>query len=391
LDLKVSTHASDRRLEQRFASLDVARTVALFGIIVLNYHGYLNFQSTGSTTTPSIFERWWHPFEGALANHFPVGFVVVAGMGVALLLQDVARANADSVAQKFARAHTEARWRLARRGLFLFTLGYGIEWIWAGTILPYYGAYFMVASIIATWAARKLIALATLSTFAAAIIEWWRIEQSFNGNLTTWLSPSTPNTPRDLLIRLFVDYTHPLFPWLAFFIAGILLGRNYQNIGRFRRKLFLLSVTTAACAYIINAIVNSLVRKDADSGVSSALVWRHLVSTQPFDRSVFYVLASLGVVVSVFLIITILCEKFHDSLGIRLAQTTGQLTLTIYLAHIFIYNFVVNQAGLVQPTGLDTAMTMSIIVFVAAIVWANWWSPLFGRGPAERLYRRFGS
>ena len=383
-------HASDRQLEQRIASLDVARTIALFGIIVLNYHGYLNFQSTSSTTAPSIFERWWHPFEGALANPFPVGFVMVAGMGVALLLQEVARTNAHHDANEIARARTEARWRLARRGLFLFTLGYGIEWVWAGTILPYYGAYFVVASIIAIWSARKLLVLAAISTFAAAIIEWWRLEQSFDGNLTTWLSPSTPNTPRDLLIRLFIDYTHPLFPWLAFFIAGILLGRNYQNIDKIRHKLLIAAVTTAALAYITNAIVNSLVRSDADNGVSTAMVWRHLVSTQPFDRSVLYVLASLSVVVAVFLTITILCEKFHDSLGVRLAQTTGQLTLTIYLAHIFVYNIVVTQAGLVQPTGLDTAMTMSIVVFVAAIIWANWWSPLFGRGPAERLYRRFG-
>jgi len=162
LDLTVPTHASDRQLEQRFASLDVARTIALFGIIVLNYHGYLNFQGTNSTAAPSIFERWWHPFEGALANPFPVGFVMVAGMGVALLLQDVARANAHLDAPEIARARTEARWRLARRGLFLFTLGYGIEWIWAGTILTYYGAYFVVASIIAIWSARKLIALAVI-------------------------------------------------------------------------------------------------------------------------------------------------------------------------------------------------------------------------------------
>ena len=384
------THESGRQLEPRFASLDVARTIAMFGIIVLNYHGYLNFQSTSSMTAPSVFERWWHPFEGALANPFPVGFVMVAGMGVALLLQNVARANANLNTTEIAQARTEARWRLARRGLFLFTLGYGIEWVWAGTILPYYGAYFLAASIIATWSARKLIALATISTFAAAIIEWWRLEQSFDGNLTTWLSPSTPNTPRNLLIRLFIDYTHPLFPWLAFFIVGILLGRKYHDIAKFRRKLLTVAVATAAFAYITNAIVNSLVRSDADNGMSSALMWRHLVSTQPFDRSVLYVFASLGVVVTVFLLITILCEKLHDSLGIRVAQTTGQLTLTIYLAHIFIYNIVVTQAGLVQPTGLDTAMTMSVVVFVAAVIWANWWSRLFGRGPAERLYRRFG-
>ncbi len=384
------TQASDRQLAQRVVALDVARTIALFGIIVLNYHGYLNFQSTSSTTAPSVFERWWHPFEGALANPFPVGFVMVAGMGVALMLQDVARANQHGDAPPNALAQTEARWRLARRGLFLFTLGYGIEWVWAGTILPYYGAYFLAASIIANWSVRKLIALGAMSTLAAATVEWWRLEQSFQGNLTSWLSPSTPNSPRNLLIRLFIDYTHPLFPWLTFFIAGILLGRIYHDITKIRRKFLTVAVATVAFSYITNAIVNSLVRTDADNGVSSALAWRHLVSTQPFDRSVLYVLASLGVVVTVFLLLTIFCEKFQDSLIVRLAQTTGQLTLTIYLAHIFIYNIVVNQFGLVTPTGLDTAMTMSIVVYIFAIIWANWWSPLFGRGPAERLYRRFG-
>lgn len=378
------SHTSDRQLEQRFASLDVARTIALFGIIVLNYHGYLNFQSTNSTTAPSIFERWWHPFEGALANPFPVGFVMVAGMGVAMLF------NRDQAVQLRNGDISDIRWRLARRGLFLFTLGYGVEWVWAGTILPYYGAYFLIGSIIATWSARKLIALAVLSTVIAAIVELWRLEQSFDGNLTTWLSPSAPNTPRDLLIRLFIDYTHPIFPWLMFFIVGILLGRKYHLIAKIRRQVLIASVSATTIAYTANSIVNDQISDDFNNGSSAAVRLNHLVSTRPFDRGALYVVASIGVVVAVFMLITILCEKFDDSLIVRLAQTTGQMTLTIYLAHIFIYNIIVNQLGLVTPTGLDTAMTMSIVVYVAAVVWANWWSPLFGRGPAERLYRHFG-
>ena len=52
------THESDRQTEsedQRIASLDVMRTIALFGIIVLNFHGYLNFQSVSPSASPSIF------------------------------------------------------------------------------------------------------------------------------------------------------------------------------------------------------------------------------------------------------------------------------------------------------------------------------------------------
>lgn len=377
------THESDRRTESedhRIASLDVMRTIALFGIIVLNYHGYLNFQNVSASVSPSIFERWWHPFEGVLANPFPVGFVMVAGMGVALLF------NRDQAVQLHNDSISDIRWRLARRGLFLFTLGYGVEWIWAGTILPYYGAYFLIGSIIATWSRAKLIALAAVSVFAGALIEWWRLEQSFNGNLTLWLSPTAPNTPRDLLIRLFIDYTHPIFPWLMFFIVGILLGRVYDQIAILRKRLFAFGIAAVVFAYALNLIVNS--EFVSDSGPDER--WSHLASTQPFDRGILYVTASIGVVLAVFALVTLLCDRFGETLIVRLAQTTGQMTLTIYLAHIFVYNAVVNWWQLVTPTGLDTAMTMSLAVYFVAIVWASWWHQKFGRGPVERLYRRFG-
>ena len=76
---------TNRQNDNRVVSIDAMRTIALFGIIVLNYHGYLNFSGALSTTEPSIYERWWHPFNGVLANPFPVGFVMVAGMGVSLM------------------------------------------------------------------------------------------------------------------------------------------------------------------------------------------------------------------------------------------------------------------------------------------------------------------
>ena len=376
----MSMHTSNRESDGRIASLDVMRAIALFGIIVLNYHGYLNFQGVSTSNEPSIFERWWHPFEGVLANPFPVGFVMVAGMGVALLF------NRDHTAQQNSHSISDTRWRLARRGLFLFTLGYGVEWVWAGTILPYYGAYFLIGSIIATWSQAKLIMLSAFSVLAAALIEWWRLEQLFNGNLTLWLSPAAPNTPRDLLIRLFIDYTHPIFPWLMFFIVGILLGRVYTQIAAIRLKLFTFASAAVVFAYTLNSIVNS--RSFDESGSDER--WSHLASTQPFDRGILYVAASIGVVIAVFMLVTVLCERYRETLIVRLAQTTGQMTLTIYLAHIFIYNAVVNWWHLVTPTGLDTAMTMSIAVYISAIIWANWWHHHYGRGPAERIYRHFG-
>jgi len=372
----MSIHTSNRESDGRIASLDVMRTIALFGIIVLNYHGYLNFSQATNNTESSIYERWWHPFNGVLANPFPVGFVIIAGMGAALL---VSAANSQQLID-------QVRWRLARRGLFLFALGYGINWVWPGTILPYYGAFFLVASVIATWSKLKLIALGSFSMIAAALVEWWRLEQSFNGNFTAWLSPDQPNTPRNLLIRIFIDYTHPLFPWLAFFITGILLGRAYIKTNAISSKLFVISVVSISLSYQINTQINSI----ANSSSQNDQRLRHLASTRPFDRGVLYVVSTIGVVIAVFTIVSYLCNRYKDSAVIETARITGQMTLTIYLAHIFIYNAVVNWWHLVTPTGLDTAMTMSIAVYISAIIWANWWHHHYGRGPAERIYRHFG-
>ncbi|NQV97452.1 MAG: DUF418 domain-containing protein [Acidimicrobiaceae bacterium] len=377
LDNRVGTSNAPNRVDNaRIASLDVMRTIALFGIIVLNYHGYLNFSTASQPFVPSIFERWWHPFNGVLANPFPVGFVMIAGMGVSLL---VGVNNSDQMLET-------KRGRLVRRGLFLFTLGYGINWIWPGTILTYYGAFFLVASIIATWSKRRLIALAFVASAIAALVEWWRLDQSFKGNFTSWLSPAEPNTPRNLLIRIFIDYTHPLFPWLAFFIAGILLGRATSRLGAIRLRLLAIGVAATTVPYFINATVNSIATTSSQNDERL----RHLASTRPFDRGVLYVVSALGIVITVFAIVTYICERFSDSWIVNLAQHAGQMTLTIYLAHIFIYNVVVDWFKLITPTGLDSAIILSLGVYLTGVFWANWWYKRFGRGPAERIYRFFG-
>ena len=107
-------NTTNRQNDNRVVSIDAMRTIALFGIIVLNYHGYLNFSGALSTTEPSIYERWWHPFNGVLANPFPVGFVMVAGMGVSLMTSTT---NTEQLI-------TETRWRPRKMhrntgGLFL--------------------------------------------------------------------------------------------------------------------------------------------------------------------------------------------------------------------------------------------------------------------------------
>jgi uncharacterized membrane protein YeiB len=66
------------------------------------------------------------------------------------------------------------------------------------------------------------------------------------------------------------------------------------------------------------------------------------------------------------------------------------MTLSIYLAHVLVFNLVVNWLNWVRPTGLDTALVLSLAFYVVAVPVSSLCFRRFGIGPCERVYRAFG-
>jgi len=159
-------------------------------------------------TQPSVWDRLFNPLTGPLTTRFAATFVLIAGIGVSLFTQRVRASNNRADIR-------HARIVLLRRGTLLYFLGYFVQWIWPGTILFYYGAYFIIAAAVFAWSTKRLIALGGASIIIAAGLSWWRASQLLDGNNTRWLSPS-PNSPRNLLIRTFVDSPTPCFPGSLF-------------------------------------------------------------------------------------------------------------------------------------------------------------------------------
>ena len=118
-------------LTRRRPGPDVVRAVALIGVVVMNYHGYLILRGAprGEGWAHDLFDPW----SGPLSTRFAATFVLVAGVGVTLMTRS-AIGN-----EKRTRV---MRWRLAKRGLLLYVFGLFFDEIWNGTILTYYGALF---------------------------------------------------------------------------------------------------------------------------------------------------------------------------------------------------------------------------------------------------------
>jgi uncharacterized membrane protein YeiB len=75
----------------------------------------------------------------------------------------------------------------------------------------------------------------------------------------------------------------------------------------------------------------------------------------------------------------------------QVLQRSGQITLTLYLCHAFIFNAVVHWFGWVQPGSFTTPFIFSCVVTTLLIAIGAWWQRAIGKGPVEVVYRKFGN
>ena len=358
----------------RLIGLDVTRAIALIGVVVMNFHGTLHNWLNDWSIGTDFWHRVFNVYTGALSTRFAATFVLVAGIGTALFSQKV-YANRQNIAKH--------RMRLVRRGAVLLFGGYFLNHAWPGTILFYYGAYFILSAIFIVWKSRSILFLSAVTALAATAIASWEANRQRAGYSTAWLHPQEIHNLKDFLLRIFVDYTHPVFPWLAFFCIGIVMGRNLEMIKSKRRAILMLCFALIVLCYSVSAILDHF-----DLRSNEIVYW--LTSLHPFNRSLLYTVSTAAIAGVAFVVISQLAERYqHKKLVVHL-QRSGQLTLSLYLLHVLAFYIFVNWTQLISSSGLDTALLFAGGFWIFAITIASWWQHHFGQGPVERLYRVIG-
>ncbi len=356
---------------ERVIDLDVTRAIALIGVAVMNYHGYMI--GLGGSVGESSINHFFDPWMGPLSTRFAATFAMIAGMGISLLTKrgrlahDRQRQSAD-------------RWTLIRRGFLLYAFGYVFEWVWSGTILFFYGAFFMAGALLFTLRTRWLVAIGAAAALAAAAIQWWAFEADHDTSwlLGGWYGNGPYRSPRRLLFDTFVNGTHPLFPWLAFLCAGMILGRHLPMTSASRRMLAALGVVMVAGTYLAKHLF-------ADTPLRT-----QLLATDPYSRSLNYTVCALGSSITAFCLIGWIASATRDSFMTRAFAAAGRTTLTLYILHAIVFDAAVTRWHLIRPAGLDVDLLFAGSFWVVAIVAAAWWQHRFGIGPIEWIYRRFG-
>jgi uncharacterized protein len=349
----------------RLPGPDVVRAVALIGVVVMNFHGYLILR--GDVRGTDTIDQFFDPWTGPLATRFAATFVLVAGVGVTLLTRS-SIGNRAAVQAK--------RWTLVRRGLVLYVGGLVLDTVWPGTILPFYGAMFVVAAALFTLRSMWVLAVGLAAALASAALHWWQVQSSLDGDDTSWFfAPSW--SVLDRLTDVAINGTHPLLPWLAFLCTGIVLGRQLRT-DWWRPAALGVGFALYGVASLIS------------SSIAPGPLATPLSSTDPFDRGLLYTASALGTALIAFAVISWLADRFVGTVPIELLRHAGAMTLTLYVAHALVFNLVVDWLGWVGPTGLDTALMFAAVYWVVAIAFAAWYHRRFGIGPFEWVYRVLG-
>ena len=357
-----------RAMTTRIVGLDIARAFAIIGMVIVNYKVTMGATDSGP--------RWLTGAAAIFDGRAAATFVILAGIGASLGSRR-ARESGDPVAQR------QARTTLARRAVFLFVLGWAFFPIWPADILHFYGLYLGIGAAVLFVPGRTLLRLGA-AAIAVSFVFILSFDYFANWDLDD-ISYAGIATPSGFLRNLFLDGFHPVFPWIAFYLFGMWLGRTDLRDAAWRRTLairaaVIVVVTEVAAWIVIGPKGSNLEELDDES-------WRWLFSVEPIPPLPLYLAAGGATAVLVILGSIWLGHRLASSVAEPLVST-GQLALTIYLAHVLVGMVVLDGFGRLEDQTLTWAIVTSLAFSAPTIVVAWAWRRRFSRGPVEALMRR---
>ena len=95
---------------------------------------------------------------------------------------------------------------------------------------------------------------------------------------------------------------------------------------------------------------------------------------------------------SLAILIIILClefgERFSESKLCSWLCLTGQMSLTLYIAHVIIGMGILETIGYLENQTIETSLLSSLIFCLIAMVFSSLWLKYLKIGPLESIFRR---
>lgn len=371
LDMPALRKRSEKRgpiLKQRVIGYDLARALAVFGMVIVNFKIVMSAEKNGPA--------WLVGLVGLLDGRAAATFVVLAGAGLSLLSQ---KGRVVKDRERLARD----RRTLLKRALFLLVFGLLYTPIWPADILHFYGVYIALAAFLLAAPARRLWSCSGALVLAFVVLfftlnyehawDWDTLE--YDG---FW-------TPSGMIRHLFYNGFHPVIPWLAFLFVGNVLGRLNMRDPIIRRCVFLWGAGIAVIAEGVSWILIRTLSAGASPVGQKAIL--AIFGTAPMPPMPLYMLAGAGTACAIIAVAITLGERYMNSAWIRPFVATGQLALTLYVAHVVLGMGVLEAIGRLENQTLPFSLLAALVFCMVSVVFAQLWRKRFKRGPLEAIMR----
>lgn len=353
----------------RIFGLDLARALAVIGMILVNYKLAMNAQAAGPD--------WLQTITGLFEGRASALFVILAGIGVSLMTAKARASEDETLLQTTQRL-------LFRRAGFLFVTGMMLLLIgWSADILHYYAVFLVIAAMLIKTSNSHLL-IGTIGTVIVSILQLMMLDYSYGWSenyhqyeiLWTW-----SGFTRNLLFNGF----HPIFPWLAFFLLGMWVGRiGWLTQRKTRVRLLQISASVAVITEMVSAwLVHRFTTTLSFEGAQS------LFGTKPMPPNPIYFIAAASSALAMLVICIEVAERWRERMSVQALISTGQLSLTHYVAHVMIGLVPLQLTGQLENGSVVFSTIYALIFYVAAIVFSYYWKKRHSRGPLEQLMRRW--
>jgi len=355
-------------MKKRIIGIDVARALAVIGMIIVNFK--VVFGENGDSWLKSLV----HVFDGKAA----ATFVVIAGIGVALMT------NSAIKLQDKAKLAT-ARKRIIKRAIFLFVIGLSYLWIWPADILHFYGIYMLVALLFISRSNKQiLIGLISIILIYPLLIMLFDYETGWD---FTTLEYSDFWTFEGFLRNLFYNGFHPVLPWAAFMLFGLWFGKQNLYDDRFLKK----AMWTSLCVFITVQLFSfgsiQLISKGSPEAIETLAP---LLGTDPMPPMPIYMIIGISFSTLVISLCILLGKSYENSLVIKSLNKTGQLALTFYVAHVVLGMGLLEELGPFElgDYSIQFSVVYALVFSLSCVLFAQVWLRYKKAGPLEWIMRK---
>lgn len=354
----------------RIIGYDVARSFALLGMALINFT-YIMVDYPHCSPLSQFLMNLVYGRASAI-------FVMLAGVGISLLTRHALRAND-------ANQLNIHRKTLLKRAFFLFVTGicFALK-IWRADILHFYGVYMLAGVSLLNASDRRLWEMAGLFTGVFLVmmlfmdfepdLGWALVDETGSWHLATGLK------------NLFFNGYHPVFPWTAFLILGMWLGRRDITHPVLRWKIFSSGLVIYVTTEVISRLLIQFLSDHPPGTTASEILW--LFETTPMPPSPFYMISASAQSMAVIMGCVMLAHAPSLHKWFKPLADAGQMSLTLYIGHILAGLSLVHVFEVIcEYEDLATAACNAAVFYVTAVLFSFLWRRYFTRGPMEFMMR----